>query len=104
LLHDDYAAVAHRLGYEYDLRRYCQEHDVAHLVIEEALHARPSRVLWGLAHGDPLSPQEAAYEELAAQSLQRFCRANERPIIGSVDWDAMRNQFLVALELNAPQR
>lgn len=85
-----YFVAAHRCGYEDDVLRYCQEHEVCHLVVEEWLHDRPSRILWGLAHGKPVSAFDAVYEEFAAQALQRFIRANERPMIGGVDWDALR--------------
>lgn len=92
-----YRVIAHRCGYQDDTLDYCIEHEVAHLIVEEVLHNRPSRVLWGLAHGQPLEPHEAAYEEMMAQGLQRFARANERPIIGGVDWDALRDRFEQAL-------
>lgn len=88
-----YRVIAHRCGYQDDTLAYCVEHEVAHLIFEEVLHNRPSRILWGLANGNPLTPSESAYEEIAAQSLQRFARANERPIVGGVDWDSMRARF-----------
>ena len=88
-----YRVISHRTGYGDDTRRYAIEHEVCHLLVEEALHGRPSRVLWGLAHGAPLSPHDAVYEEFAAQALQRFVRAAERPIVGGVDWDALRTLF-----------
>lgn len=93
-----YRVIAHRAGYQDDTLAYCREHEVAHLVVEEVLHDRPSRVLWGLAHGCPLTPFDAAYEEIAAQALQRFARAAERPIVGGVDWDALKARFLEVLE------
>jgi hypothetical protein len=92
-----YSVVAHRCGYGDDLLRYCREHEACHSIVEELLHGRPSRVLWGLAHGAPLDPAEAAYEEIAAQALQRFVRAAERPIIGGVDWDGIREFALSKL-------
>jgi hypothetical protein len=89
-----YRIIAARCGYQDDTLAYAREHEVAHLVAEEVLFGRPSRVLWGLAHDEPLDPAEAAYEEAMAQMLQRFARANERPIIGpGIDWDAMRRRF-----------
>lgn len=91
-----YRVVAHRCGYGDDTLAYAQEHDLAHLIVEEMLHARPSRVLWGLAHGAELPAHEAVYEEMAAQALQRFVRAAERPIIGQVDWNGLRARFLAA--------
>ena len=92
-----YAVIAHRTGYGDDTARYCLEHDVCHLLIEEALYGRPSRILWGLAHGEPVPAFDAVYEEFAAQGLQRFVRANERPIIGGVDWDALKARTLAVL-------
>lgn len=92
-----YRVIAHRCGYQDDTLAYCQEHEVAHLIFEEVLYGRPSRVLWGLAHGSPLCPADSAYEEIGAQALQRFARANERPIVGGIDWDAMRARFLGVL-------
>jgi hypothetical protein len=62
-----YHVIAHRCGYEGDTLRYCIEHELAHLVAEECLFDRPSRILWGLAHGEPLSAPESAYEEMMAQ-------------------------------------
>lgn len=93
-----YHVISHRTGYGFDHARYCVEHELAHHVVEEFLFDRPSRILWGLAHGTPLSGHESAYEEMMAQSLQRFVRASERPIIGGVDWDAMRARFLDVVE------
>lgn len=73
---------------------YCVEHELAHLLVEEVLHDRPSRVLWALALGHPLTGHRAAYEEGMAQMLQRWVRAGEEPIIGGVDWVALRDRFL----------
>ena len=92
-----YHLAAHRMGYEDDLMAYAREHELAHLLIEEWLYDRPSRILWGLAHDEPLSAEEAVYEEAAAQMLQRYVRANEQPLIGSIDWRAMRRRFLELL-------
>lgn len=92
-----YHVIAHRCGYGDDILRYCQEHDFAHMLIEAFVHERPSRVLWGLAHGEEISAKDALYEELAAQTLQRFVRAGERPIIGGIDWEQLRIAFLNSL-------
>lgn len=85
-----YSIIAMRCGYGFDLLAYCQEHELAHHVVGEFLLGRPSPVLWGLAHEQPLPANEAAFEEMMAQALQRFVRAAERPIIGGVDWDALK--------------
>jgi hypothetical protein len=89
-----YRVISHRCGYQDDTLRYCIEHEIAHLVVEEWLFDRPSRVLTALAAGSPLEPHEAAYEEGMAQMLQRYARANEQPIIGGVDWLGMRERFI----------
>ncbi len=87
-----YHVIAHRCGYGDDLLAYCREHDFLHSFVEEWFSDRPSRVLWALAHGleDP-TPQ---YEELVVQAAQRWLRANERPIIGGVDWDRFKREAL----------
>lgn len=89
-----YHVAAHRAGYGDDIMAYCREHEVCHLLIEEWLHDRPSRVIWGLAHNKPLSAHEAAYEELGAQTLQKWLRANERPLIGGIPWDSIKREAL----------
>ena len=63
-------------------------------MVEQELHDRPSRVIWALAHGTVLSGPESSYEELAAQALQRFLRAGERPIISGIDWDGIKEKAL----------
>jgi hypothetical protein len=88
-----YHVVSHRLGYGDDVLAYCQEHELAHSFIEEKLHNRPSRVLWGVAHGSMLSGPAATYEELVAQQFQRWVRASERPISSGVDWDGLRRAW-----------
>lgn len=88
-----YSIIAMRCGYGFDLMAYCREHEVAHHVVSDFLLNRASPILWGLAHDDPLPPHESAFEEMMAQSLQRFVRAAERPIIGGVDWDALARLF-----------
>ena len=92
-----YHVIAHRTGYADDTARYCLEHEVCHLLIEEALYDRPSRILHGLAMNAPIHPKDAVYEELGAQALQRWVRANERPIIGGVNWDALKQRALELL-------
>ena len=92
-----YRVIAHRTGYGDNLLDYCREHDFCHALVEEVLHDRASRVLWALAHGQTLSGPESAYEEFAAQALQRWIRANERPIIAGVDWDGIKLEALSLL-------
>lgn len=92
-----YHVIAHRLGYGDDILAYCHEHEFAHLFLEERLHNRPSKVLWSLAHGDLPSGTDALYEELAAQTLQRWLRSNERPIVSGVPWDALKRDALALL-------
>lgn len=89
-----YHVIAHRCGYGDDLARYCFEHDVAHSFVEQELYGIPSRVLFALAKGKPLTGAQAAYEECMAQAFQAFVRANVRPIIGGVRWDDMKARFI----------
>jgi hypothetical protein len=89
-----YHVIAHRCGYGDDLLAYAREHELFHLLVEEWLFDRPSRILWGLAHGRPLGAHDAAYEEMMAQAAQRFVRAAERPIIGGVGWDGLKARAL----------
>lgn len=39
---------------------------------------------------------EGVLEEIAVQSFQRWIRASAQPIVGGVDWFAMRNVVLEA--------
>jgi len=93
-----YAVIAHRCGYGDDLLAYCREHEVCHHLITEWLYDGPSPVIWGLAHGEEMPAYHAALEEMGAQTLQRFIRANERPIIGGVNWDGLKTYALSKLE------
>lgn len=89
-----YAVIAHRCGYGDDLMAYCREHELAHIVGCEFLFSAESEVLSALAHARPLSPGVAAAEEMLAMTVQRWVRANERPIIGGIDWDELKAVFL----------
>lgn len=88
-----YHVIAHRLGYEDDILTYCQEHELAHSVVAEFFTDTPSDVLWQLAHGKKPNHWNMVAEEMAAQALQRFVRAGERPIISGVDWNSLREVF-----------
>jgi hypothetical protein len=98
-----YHVIAHRCGYGDDLLAYCREHEVCHHLICEWLYGAPSPILWKLAHGEELPPGYAAFEEFAAQALQRWVRANERPIIGGVDWDGIKIRAEVLLGVSDHQ-
>ena len=95
-----YCVIAHRCGYNDDIHTYCYEHDFAHLFVNEWLYDRPSPILWALAHGSELTGHEAALEEIAVQSFQRWIRASEQPIVGGVDWFSMRKEALKLLRSN----
>lgn len=92
-----YHVISHRCGYNDDVAAYCFEHEVAHAYVAQFLWGRKSDVLWALAQGRMLKGPEAAPEEILAQTLQRFARANEQPIVGGVNWFAMREGFLRAV-------
>jgi hypothetical protein len=95
---------AHRWGHLHpwlsaDARlAYCREHEVFHHSVGEHFYGRVSPVLWALAHGRDVSPEEAALEEAMVMTLQRWVRAGERPIIGGVDWDGLKRQALGLLD------
>jgi len=77
---------------------YCQEHEFAHAFIAEKLFDRPSAVLEAIAMGKPLRGNHAVYEEITAQTFQRWTRAHERPIVGGVDWDGWKAEALELLD------
>lgn len=86
-----YSVVAHRCGYQDDLLAYCREHEVCHAIVAEWFTNSPSDVLWQLAHGKKPKHWHMVAEEMAAQTLQRFVRAHERPIISGVLWDDLHD-------------
>jgi hypothetical protein len=89
-----YHVIAHRCGYGGDRLRYCQEHELAHLFVGEWLGHGDSHVLRALAEGRDPDLALAIQEEATSQMVQRWWRANERPIIGDVDWDALKKSAL----------
>ena len=89
----NYHVIAHRCGYGSDIAAYCFEHEVAHALVAEWFWGTPSPVLRGVATKNLLSGKEAAFEELMAQTLQRYHRAHEWPIIGGVEWGDLRARF-----------
>jgi hypothetical protein len=93
--HDEphYHAIAHRLGYEGDILKYAQEHELAHHLIAESFGSH-SPVLWALAHGEEPPAMLAAAEEALALALQRYARTNEHPMIDRMDWAGLRRRFL----------
>jgi hypothetical protein len=93
-----YYVISHRLGYGDDLARYCFEHEACHHMAAEWIFGHTSKVLWPLAHGRDPDPADAVMEEMAAMTLQRWLRANERPIIGSVDWSGIKTRALALLD------
>jgi hypothetical protein len=93
-----YHIIAHRCGYGGDILRYCQEHELAHLFVGEWFGNGTSHVLWELAHGRNPDIGIAIQEEATSQLLQRWWRANERPIIGDADWDAIKRDALALMD------
>lgn len=92
-----YHVIAHRCGYGDDILRYCREHEVCHHVVGEFFYGGRSPILWALAHDEPVEPAAAALEEAMTMAVQRWVRAAERPIIGGVAWDAVRDRVLAVL-------
>jgi hypothetical protein len=97
-----YHVVAARCGYEEDLLRYAQEHELAHHVLAEGFGCH-SPVLWALAHGEELSPLIAAAEEALVLALQRYARTAEHPMVDKVDWKALRQRFLTLASFGTNQ-
>ena len=77
---------------------YCRKHEVCHHIVSEWIGGHTSRVLWPLAHGREPVPYEAIAEEALAITFQRWLRANERPMIGDVDWDELKARALTLLD------
>jgi hypothetical protein len=88
-----YHVIADRCGYGDDLLRYTQEHELAHHIVSEAFGSH-SPVIWSLAHGEEPPAMIAAAEEALTLALQRYARANERPMVDRVDWPALKSRFL----------
>jgi len=93
----DYREITRRCGYGDDILTYACEHEVCHHIVSEFLMGRPSQVLWPLAHGYEPDPADAVQEEALTMTFQRWLRAGERPIIGSVDWYGIRARALALL-------
>lgn len=91
-----YYVIAHRCGYGDDIDRYCFEHEVAHAFLAEEGYAMGNVIKW-LAHGWEPMQKRATLEEAFVQMFQRWARANERPIIGNVDWDDLKARFIALL-------
>ena len=89
-----YHVIAHRLGYGDDTLRYCREHEVCHHMVSYWINGHDSQVIWALAHKQPVDLAYAIQEEALTQTFQRWLRANERPIIGDVDWDGLKARAL----------
>lgn len=92
-----YSVVAHRLGYGDDILAYCQEHEVCHSLAAQWFWDEPSHVLWSLAHKQQVHRGKGIYEEMAAQTLQAWLRANVRPILSGADWSALKRDALELL-------
>lgn len=93
-----YHVIAHRCGYGDDLMAYCREHEVCHALVAQWFYDGPSRVLQALARNGAHDHWQDIAEEIATQALQRFVRANERPIVGDVDWDGLKRRALEVLQ------
>lgn len=95
-----YFVISHRCGYGDDTLSYCWEHDFCHAFVEQFLFDRESTVLAAVARGKPLSGARSSYEEMAAQTLQAWLRANIEPIIAGVDWHRMKVEALLILSVS----
>jgi hypothetical protein len=89
--------IAHRCGYQDDILRFTQEHEVCHHIVSEWILGRQSLVIRPLARGLTPYPCDALLEETLTQTFQRWLRANELPIIGDVDWSGFKARALALL-------
>lgn len=92
-----YHVIAHRCGYGDDILAYCREHEVCHHVVGLWIKGGGSDVLGPLAHGIEPDATAALLEEALVMAFQRWLRANERPILGGVDWDDLKRRTLAAI-------
>jgi hypothetical protein len=92
-----YFVIAHRCGYGDDVLAYAREHDFCHHFVAERLRGQVSQVLAPLAFGREPDPGAALFEEMGVQLFQRWLRANERPILGGVDWDGLKREALALI-------
>lgn len=90
-----YHVIAHRCGYGDDVMAYCREHELAHAFLIQELKGTASQVLEHQAHDWIMRSGPAVLEEMAVQMFQRWCRANERPIVAGCDWDDLKRRFLM---------
>lgn len=97
-----YFVIAHRLGYGDDIISYCYEHEFCHEFFNEFLYDRKSPLLVSLAQGSPLAGPVAVQEELSVMAVQRWLRANERPIVAGIDWDMFKTEALRLLHPTKP--
>lgn len=89
-----YHVISHRCGYGDDILAYCREHELFHHFLADRVLRSRSHVIWSLANELEPAPQLAIPEEALVQTFQRWVRANERPIIGGADWDALKADAL----------
>jgi hypothetical protein len=92
-----YWHLAFRCGYEGDVFKYCQEHELAHHLVSE-LFDRPSPILWALAHGEKPAAWLVPAEEALVLCLQKYARTNEHPFVDGIDWKPLRERFLQLAE------
>jgi hypothetical protein len=92
-----YHVISHRTGYGDDIWRYAREHEVFHHLVGEIFYGDVSPILWNLAHNLPIRDEDAALEEAMVMMCQRWVRANERPIIGGIDWDGFKRRAIELL-------
>lgn len=96
---EHYHIIAQRCGCGDDVRMYCRDHELAHIILSEVFqqHA-PRALLETMQYGRALDWGSNIMEECTAHVLQRWVRCGERPIIGNCDWDALRKKFLECAE------
>jgi hypothetical protein len=92
-----YFVASHRAGCGDDLLLYAWQHDFCHAFLAQELFDAPSPSLYGVACGKEIRAEEAAIEELAVQGFHAWIGANQEPVVGGVDWRAMKTKALEML-------
>jgi hypothetical protein len=93
---DDYHRISQRIGC-ISINQYCQEHEFCHAFLAERLKNVENSILWLLAHGKPVPLHRGVAEEALVMTFQKYLMLSERPIIGRVDWPALRTEALEIL-------
>jgi hypothetical protein len=78
-----------------DLERYWFEHEFLHSFLAQAMHGRPSYVVWMEAHGKAMNMVGALYEERWVYHFHRYLNDVAGPV--EPEWPGWKAQALELL-------